>query len=239
MPNIFSQTKEQARSKKRIANYSKQFEKELRETVSDKGINLDEMKVTIGATVIIENCGICIENIPLELIDLVIEFRTWEDKIICHRGVGKANKYWYDIRKKLVDRRTVVPAPLMPDFKGNLRPYQNEGVKVGMMTEEGIFQLPTGSGKTVMGIALASALKQRTLWIVPNTLLLNQTAASVRKFLGIEPGIIGGGINKTNSDFVVATFQSLPPRIHELREGFGLLILDESHRMAADTLLDL
>lgn len=217
------------------AKIRRKVEKEIKQAIKD--IDALRPDVEVGATVLLKNGGVAFQGIPMEYSDMVIEWRTWENLAICQRGVAKAHDYWAGGRNSFTDKRVVVPRPNFPNFEGAARPYQNEGVGVMMITEEGLVELPTGSGKTVLAMLLMAKLKQRALLVTTNTVVQGQTIKTARKFLGIEPGVIGEGIYQPKGDVVIATFQSLMNCVYKIRNQFGLVIFDEAHHLAADSLL--
>lgn len=113
-----------------------------------------------------------------------------------------------------------------------LRPYQL-GVTDAFKPFDGIGRLDTGFGKTVIALELARLKGLRTLIVVPKLDLLSQYQTDVRKFLGIEPGILTTK-NLDVRDITITTIQTLQrvtkdPDNEHLRTAFGLLIADECH----------
>ncbi len=98
--------------------------------------------------------------------------------------------------------------------------------------------VPTGGGKTVIAFGLAAALQTETLFIVHTRELLRQTVESAKKFLGVEPGIIGAG-KWSPAPFTVALIQTLARRdLEEISDRFGLVIVDEAHHAPAQSYFD-
>ncbi len=118
------------------------------------------------------------------------------------------------------------------------RDYQVEAAHKAVIAGNGIIVAGTGTGKTVIGLMLAHALNVPTLFIVHTSTLLEQTRDRVRQFLGIEPGVIGGGAWDVKP-FTVAMVQTLaerPTQVEtELAPYFGCVILDEAHHCPAET----
>ena len=99
------------------------------------------------------------------------------------------------VRYHLKDRRCTLP---MVDFQfqGDLRGFQEEAVDKVLQKDFGVLCAPTGSGKTVMALALIAQRGQPTLIVVHNGELLEQWIDQIEAFLGIparEVGRIGGG----------------------------------------------
>jgi len=130
---------------------------------------------------------------------------------------------------------TSFPKAKAIEFNGELRDYQRESVDTALGARQGVLQAPTGSGKTVMAMALVSRLATSTLIIVHTSVLFKQTAEKIRRFLGIEPGLVGAGHDEPG-DVTVAMVQTLMRRdLSSWRGRFGLVILDEAHHCPAET----
>jgi superfamily II DNA or RNA helicase len=134
------------------------------------------------------------------------------------------------------DRRRSCPAVAF-SFKGALRDYQNEAVRAILARDFGVLTAPTGSGKTVMALAVVAKRRQPTLIIVHTRELAEQWAARIETFLGIpreEVGRIGGG-KRIVAPITVAMVQTLYKCVDEVAPRFGHLIVDECHRAPART----
>ena len=120
-------------------------------------------------------------------------------------------------------------------FAGSLRDYQAAAVEAVVLNRGGVVQAPTGSGKTVVAMALAARLKTPALIMVHTALLLEQTIARVREFLGLEPAVIGAGRDERGL-VTIGMVQSLMRRdLDALSDAFGLLVLDEAHHCPAES----
>ncbi len=71
-------------------------------------------------------------------------------------------------------------------FCGSLRPYQQEAVEVAAEKSFGVIEAGTGSGKTVMALALIAKRRQPTLVVVHTKELLYQWQERAHQFLDIE-----------------------------------------------------
>lgn len=131
---------------------------------------------------------------------------------------------------EVVDKRKYVPATF-PKFKYDLRDDQIEVYE--NLTDNCIIRANPSWGKTFMGIAVATKLKQKTLIIVHTTYLLNQWIKEINKTLGIEPGVIGDKRYNIEGPIVIATVQSLRNRIQLVNREFGAVIVDECHHTPA------
>ena len=93
---------------------------------------------------------------------------------------------------ELVDERRTLE-PLRLQFSGTLRPYQEEAVAATLAHSLGVLEAATGSGKTVMALAVIARRSQPALILVHTKELLNQWQARIGQFLGTEAGQLGDG----------------------------------------------
>lgn len=115
------------------------------------------------------------------------------------------------------------------------RDEQHEAVRNALDVEHGVIVMPTGTGKTIVALHLAERLQTPTLILVHTSVLLEQTAAKCRSFLGIEPGIIGDS-KDTRGPITIGMVQTFASRGDcGLRDYFGCVILDEAHTAPAET----
>jgi superfamily II DNA or RNA helicase len=127
------------------------------------------------------------------------------------------------------------PAPLAVTFTGALREFQAQAVQELGRHELGVLEAPPGAGKTVMGCALIARHRTPTLVLVDRRELLDQWRAQLRTNLGLEAGQIGAGKRNQTRAVDIATFQTVvrSDRPDELLDGYGLVVIDECHRVAA------
>lgn len=124
------------------------------------------------------------------------------------------------------------------EFIGKLNKKQEKVKNELLQHETGILCATTGFGKTVIGAKIISELKTNTLVIVNRNNLLEQWKERLSYFLGIdkkEIGQLGSGKEKLNGKLDIASFQSLfkKDNFEELIKGYGLVIVDECHHVAA------
>lgn len=98
---------------------------------------------------------------------------------------------------------------------------------------------PTGSGKTVMGLAIAARLSTRTLIVVHKTELMKQWKEEIMQKLQLREdqiGTIQGDVCDTDKPIVLGMLQTLCKKKYKqkIKNAFGLVICDEVHRMGAD-----
>jgi superfamily II DNA or RNA helicase len=97
---------------------------------------------------------------------------------------------------------------------------------------------PTGAGKTVMTIYIISKIGKKTLIIVHKEFLLNQWVERIAQFMpDAKVSFIRGPVQDTSGDIVIAMLQSLSMKEYEktLLDDFGLVCIDETHHIVAQT----
>lgn len=125
-----------------------------------------------------------------------------------------------------------------------LRDYQDEGIGAFMKgRDEGllrmIINLPTGTGKTILGMEMARQIGGRMLWLVHRDELIEQASRA----LGVMWPEAGYGVVKAergeiDAQVVLASVQTIsqPGWLRRLREQrFDLVTVDECHHAAAIT----
>jgi len=123
-------------------------------------------------------------------------------------------------------------------FAGELRDFQQDAVNNLIKYDFATLPAPTGSGKTVIGLAMIAARRQPVLVIVHTRELLNQWIERIETFLGIprsEIGIIGNGKKTIGERVTVGIVNSIYPMAGEIRQHIGHLIVDECHRTPSRT----
>lgn len=140
------------------------------------------------------------------------------------------------VEPEIVDDRRLLPEYLF-DFQGELRPYQQKAVAAAETKSFGVVEAGTGSGKTVMALALVAARQQPTLVVVHTKELLYQWKERAVQFLGVDPGLVGDG-KCTFEPLTIAIVNSARTKVDELVPRFGQLIVDECHRVPASLFTD-
>jgi len=144
------------------------------------------------------------------------------------------------VRYQIIDQRRTLPERDFT-FAGILKGYQQSVTADILGRDFGVLQAPTGSGKTIMALAIIAQRRQPTLIIVHNKELLNQWVERIGKFLGIpeaEIGIIGNGKRQVGEKITVGIVNSVYPVAEELKEHIGNLVIDECHRCPSRTFID-
>ncbi len=135
------------------------------------------------------------------------------------------------------DRRRRLP-PVDFDFHGLLRPFQQAAVAQMLARDFGTLNAPTGSGKTVMALAMVARRRQPALIVVHTKELAAQWVERIETFLGIPPdacGLIAGGRSRIGERVTVALVQSLYKCAEEAAARTGFVVVDECHRCPSRT----
>lgn len=131
----------------------------------------------------------------------------------------------------LIDNRRRLPETEF-HFVGDLRPYQQETLEIAGKKSFGVIEAGTGSGKTVMALALIAYRRQPAFVVVHTKELLYQWQERARQFLGVDPGLVGDG-KFTLAPLTIGIVNSTGKRAEELVAHFGHLVVDECHRVPA------
>lgn len=116
-----------------------------------------------------------------------------------------------------------------------LRDYQKQTLDAWTLNDKrGVLVLPTGSGKTVIGIKAISLLNTPTIVIVPTLDLLDQWRTKLKEEFTIEVGTLGGGKHEIKA-LTVSTYDSAYIHAEKLGNKFSLIIFDEVHHLPAES----
>ena len=119
-----------------------------------------------------------------------------------------------------------------------LRDYQLNALSSwNKANNRGCIVLPTGSGKTVIGVKAIEMVNASSLVIVPTIDLMDQWTSVLTKYFSqhsdtIEIGNLGGGSDDIQA-ITVSTYDSAYLRAPNLGNRFALVIFDEVHHLAA------
>ena len=166
----------------------------------------------------------------------IMGYRIKGDTLIIPRGFTRqlvGILRWAGIQYHLEDRRRTLP-PVDFKFQGELRDFQEEAVQAVLSRDFGTLTAPTGSGKTVMALALIAQRRQPALVVCHTKELIDQWTDRIGAFLGIPPrevGVIGGGKKLIGEKITVALVQSLYKCAGEVAPHVGHLVVDECHRV--------
>ena len=116
-----------------------------------------------------------------------------------------------------------------------LRDYQKQALDAWTLNDKrGVLVLPTGSGKTVIGIKAISLLNIPTIVIVPTLDLLDQWRTKLKEEFIIDVGTLGGGKHELKA-LTVSTYDSAYIHAEKLGNKFSLIIFDEVHHLPAES----
>ena len=156
------------------------------------------------------------------------------------------------LRVHWVDRRTWRRGKKLGNGKFPYRDHQREAVRQMIRNQQGMYEAPTGSGKTVTCLGfLTEKSPLRTLILVEKLDLLHQWRAEIVKWLGIpeeEVGQIGDGAWIEGLRVTVATLQTIWSAMkseHFASEypwffhKWDCIIVDECHHAPARTIQEI
>ncbi|MEM2760650.1 MAG: DEAD/DEAH box helicase family protein [Nitrososphaerales archaeon] len=127
----------------------------------------------------------------------------------------------------------LLPSPHIRAEKIALRDYQkkalNAWIRAGM---RGCIVLPTGAGKTIVGIKAIEKVNSSSLIVVPTLDLMDQWVSVLSKHLNIPIGRLGGGEDQFEA-VTVSTYDSAYIHASSLGNKFSLVIFDEVHHLAS------
>lgn len=126
---------------------------------------------------------------------------------------------------------------------GFLRDYQREAAEALLRAEQGIYEAPTGSGKTMTAIGMMAMAQLPTLVLVDRRHLVEQWRDRIESVFDLRPSsVMGGKITGGWVDVVVTTIQSITDSDSQasrmLKYNTGMVILDECHHVTAHTYRD-
>jgi superfamily II DNA or RNA helicase len=137
---------------------------------------------------------------------------------------------------KIHDKRVLLTGEAFV-FEGTLRPYQQAAFLAAENRSFGVLEAGTGSGKTVMALAIVAARRQPTLVVVHTKELLYQWRERINDFLHCTAGLVGDG-HFDIQPITVAIVNTARKRVQELLPHFGHLVVDECHRVPATLFTD-
>jgi len=134
-----------------------------------------------------------------------------------------------------------IPSPIFQIKNLELRDYQEQAIQNWEKSSmRGCVILPTGAGKTAIGIKAIQKVNASTLVIVPTIDLMEQWSNNISKYLSssnhnlpnISVGKLGGGEDDLQA-ITVATYDSAYLRASSIGNQFKLIIFDEVHHLPA------
>src|SRR5256712_854672 len=170
-----------------------------------------------------------------------VPYSTWDSRVRAFRAQALYYREIVEFLKKseLTEIKDgVEDLPPCPDLKCRrltMRTYQKGALDSwDRAGRRGVIVLPTGAGKTVIGMKAMELVNQPTIVIVPTLDLLEQWRGRVEEEFGVEVGLYGGGENSVKA-ITICTYDSAYIRAAELGNRFSLMIIDEC--VTGDTLV--
>ncbi len=144
-----------------------------------------------------------------------------------------------DIREYLTDSGIsyeddvldLIPSPELTN-EIDLRPYQREALDRWLTEQRGILILPTGAGKTYIGMEAIEFVNASAFVVVPTLDLVDQWMAELVKF-DIQIGEYTGR-QKQLEPITVSTYDSAYNHAETLGNRFKIVIFDEVHHLASE-----
>lgn len=172
------------------------------------------------------------------------EYEVLDEYINLPRGLKERLMALFGSRLK-IEEKVEIGHEIEIEFKGSLFEYQENVINQAMKHEFGIIKAPTGSGKTIMALAMVAKYKVSALIILPGKELLKQWQKQIDTFIDYPKaklkrdhyiGEYTGNRKKLKGNLDIATIQSLV-NIQDisLLQQYGLVIIDECHHCASTT----
>lgn len=115
------------------------------------------------------------------------------------------------------------------------RPYQSEALAAWEQRRgRGVVVLPTGAGKSQLGVMAIEKKQRSTLVIAPTLDLVRQWHGLLRATFGVPVGVVGGGEHVLHP-LTVTTYDSAYLHMENFGGRFGLVIFDECHHLPSET----
>ena len=144
----------------------------------------------------------------------------------------------------IIDDRVPIPHQNNPLVLNGieLRDYQIKMVSAAISKGRGIISAPPNAGKTEVAAGIIKVLGLPAIFLTHRLTLLRQTKERFSNRLGVEIGLVGGGIDSWISDGInIVSIQSAYRKLDEFKDrvkGFPIVISDECFPSSAKVLLD-
>jgi superfamily II DNA or RNA helicase len=145
-----------------------------------------------------------------------IVLASQSQKIAIKDNVRKYAKEEIELKKNIIPRKHQIES---------LKAWEDGG-------QSGVVVLPTGAGKSILGVMAIARVKRPTLVIVPTIDLVHQWQKTLQDFFGEEIGTYGGG-DKNLQRITVSTYDSARLIIESKSPMFGFIVFDECHHLPA------
>ncbi len=125
----------------------------------------------------------------------------------------------------------LIPCPDL-SCKATLRGYQKKALEQWLLQRKGVVVMPTGSGKTILGLKIIEHVNSPVFIVVPTLDLVRQWKEELQTF-DIEIGEYTGE-KKDLQAITVSTYDSAYLNAENLGNRFKLLIFDEVHHLPGE-----
>lgn len=141
---------------------------------------------------------------------------------------------YLDVKKIKYEDHVLDLLPLghLPKIKVKLRDYQKQAIEYWHKEKTGSIVLPTGAGKTIIGLKIIEIVNSPTLIVVPTLDLVKQWTKILSQSFNIEIGNIGGGTENIQA-ITVSTYDSAYIKSQSIGNKFLLIVFDEVHHLPA------
>lgn len=163
---------------------------------------------------------------------------TWDERSRTFRAmalhyrdiIDYLNASGIDFKDRVLD---LLPCPeLLSNIM--LRDYQKQALEAWNANgRRGVIVLPTGSGKTFIGIKAISMLNAPAIVVAPTIDLVNQWHTKLEEEFKVDVGTLGGGKQEIRA-ITVSTYDSAYIHAERLGNRFCLIIFDEVHHLPAE-----
>jgi superfamily II DNA or RNA helicase len=169
-----------------------------------------------------------------------VPYSAWDERVRAFRAPALYYREILEFLRKSelsTVKDGVEDLPPCPELRCRLemRAYQKRALNAwDGAGRRGVIVLPTGAGKTVIGMKAIELVNQPAIVVVPTLDLLEQWRRRVKEDLGIEAGVYGGG-ESTVRAVTVSTYDSAYLRAGELGNRFSLIVFDEVHHLPGES----
>jgi len=164
---------------------------------------------------------------------------VWDQRTDCHRAPAQAyaelllalvqHKVSYqDQARRYVELDSGLLARRPP------RPFQTEALAaLREAGGRGVVVLPTGAGKSYVGLMAIDHYHRSSLIVVPTLDLAQQWYDLLRSSFAHQVGVVGGGEHRV-AELTVTTYDSAYLHMENFGARFGLVIFDECHHLPGE-----
>ncbi len=112
-----------------------------------------------------------------------------------------------------------------------LRDYQKDAVEFSMNHNPSMIVMPTGDGKTIVGLSIVSRINRPTLILAPTIEIVKQWGRMVRQFGG-KCTEVSSETGKEFSNLTIITYASMLLNLERIKD-YSVIIFDEVHHLFA------